>query len=127
MKQSVIIMTVLLCVALPACGKTHHDKFTVPCSQLWPAVRDALDDALHYAAFRINDTSMSASYIPQGEPGTKRRVNSVVLKADAGGCEMQVDSHFRGLLTHDVRDFHTRVEASLAKLKTSVPNAAKKE
>jgi len=121
MKQSIIVI-VLLAIAVPAFAKTHHEIFNVPCSELWPAVKDTLRNSGKYGIIGIDNNEMTASYNMGGNL-TGKRINSLVLNSQGGNCELQVQTAFSGLVNNDEGDLKKRVDDSLAKLKAE--NASK--
>jgi hypothetical protein len=123
--KSVVVATMLHALALPAFGKTHRDTFSVPCSELWPAVKDALRNSGKYGILAIDNDEMTASYNIGGTLGGKR-TNSVVLNPKGGGCEMQTQTAFTGLVHNDAGDFKKRVQDSLVKLSGDKPSAVAK-
>src|SRR5580692_5386813 len=116
----------LIVLTVPAFGKTHKDMFDVPCSTLWPAVKDTLRNSGKYGIIGIDNTEMTASFNIGGTL-TGKRINSVLLnsKGDAV-CEMQVQTAFSGLANNDAGDFKKRVDESLAKQQPAPPAAAAK-
>lgn len=125
MKRFTIVVLMLLIVALPALAKTHKDNYSVPCSVLWPAVKDALRNSGKYGILGIDSNEMTASFVIGGTLGGKR-INSVVLNGKGDTCEMQTQTAYSGLIHNDAGDFKSRVDESLAKLKgaTPAPSAA---
>ena len=53
---------------------------------------------------------------------TGKRVNIVLLNPAGTGCEMQIQTAYSGFVNNDQKDFKTRVDASLDKLKTASPS-----
>jgi hypothetical protein len=104
----------LLIVVGPSFGKTHNDMYSVPCSVLWSAVKDALRNSGKYGILGIDNTEMTASFVIGGSLGGKR-INSVVLNGKGDTCEMQTQTAFSGLAHNDAGDFKKRVDESLAK------------
>jgi hypothetical protein len=116
MKRTFAILS-LFALAMPAWAKTHSDVFDVPCSQLWPAVKDTLRNSGKYGILGIDNSEMTASYNIGGIMSGKR-TNSLVLNSKGeSSCEMQVQSSFSGLVNNDEGDLKKRVTDSLAKLK----------
>lgn len=113
-----IITVLLLALAVPALAKTHHEVFNVPCSELWPAVKDTLRNSGKYGIIGIDNNEMTASYNMGGNL-TGKRINSVVLNNQGGNCDLQVQTAFSGLVNNDAGDFKKRVDESLAKLKAA--------
>jgi hypothetical protein len=105
-------------ISVPAFAKTHKDVFTVPCSVLWPAVKDTLRNSGKYGIIGIDSTEMTASFNIGGFLKGKR-INSVVLNTKGNDCEMQTQTSSSGLANNDAGDFKSRVQASLAKLQAA--------
>ncbi len=120
MRQFAVLALMLSIVAGPSFAKTHKDLYSVPCSTLWPAVKDTLRNSGKYGILGIDNTEMTASFII-GSTLSGRRVNSAVLTAKGDSCEMQVQSTYSGLTHHDAEDFKARVDASLAQQQPSQP------
>lgn len=120
MKHVLIATFLLASFVVPAFGKTHKDVYDVPCSKLWPAVKDVLRNSGKYGIIGIDNTELTASYNIGGSLGGKR-INSLVLNVQGEKCEMQVQTAFSGLMHDDAGDFKKRVNESLAKLATLTP------
>jgi hypothetical protein len=121
------IAVLLLFAAIPAVAKTHKEPYTIPCSTLWPAVKDTLRNSGKYGIISIANDEMTASYNIGGNL-TGKRTNTVLLNTVGTGCEMQIQTAFSGLVNKDESDFKARVDASLAKLKAApAPADAKPE
>ena len=117
MKRLVLVI-VLLCLASPTFAKTHKDVYNVPCSELWPALKDTLRNSGKYGIIAIENSEMTASYNIGGTLGGKR-TNSVVLNSKENSCEMQIQTAYSGIEHNDAGDLKKRVEESLAKLKAA--------
>lgn len=122
MKHILIAAFVLSSFAVPAFGKTHKDVFDMPCTKLWPAVKDVLRNSGKYGIIGIDSTEMTASYNIGGTL-TGKRINSLVLNTQGEKCELQVQTAYSGLVNNDYGDFKKRVDDSLAKL-AAAPAAA---
>jgi hypothetical protein len=118
MKRLVVAALMVLIVSGPSFAKTHKDMYTVPCTTLWPAVKDTLRNSGKYGIIGIDNEEMTASFNIGGTL-TQKRTNSVVLNTKPEGCEMQVQTAFSGLTNNDEGDFKKRVDASLAKLQAA--------
>jgi hypothetical protein len=118
MKRFAAVGLILLIVAGSAFAKTHKENYSVSCSVLWPAVKDALRNSGKYGILGIDNTEMTASFVIGGSLGGKR-INSVVLNGKGDTCEMQVQTAFSGLAHNDEGDFKKRVDASLAQQQPS--------
>lgn len=116
--KRVFFVVPLLAVALPGLAATHKDMYNVPCSELWPALKDTLRNSGKYGIIGIDNQEMTASYNIGGGLGGKR-INSAVLNSKDNGknCEMQVQTAYSGLIHNDAGDLKKRVDESLAKLK----------
>jgi hypothetical protein len=121
-----LIAVLLLSAAVPAVAKTHKESYTIPCSTLWPAVKDTLRNSGKYGIISITNDEMTASYNIGGAL-TGKRTNTVLLNTVGTGCEMQIQTAYSGFVNNDASDFKGRVDASLAKLKAAAPADAKPE
>ena len=120
MRRFAVVTLMLLIGAGPSFAKTHKDMYSMQCSALWPAVKDALRNSGKYGILGIDNTEMTASFVIGGTLSGKR-INSVVLNAKGDNCEMQVQTAFSGLAHNDEGDFKKRVDESLAKQQPSQP------
>lgn len=120
MKRFAVVVLLSLIVAGPAFAKTHKENYSVSCSVLWPAVKDALRNSGKYGILGIDNAEMTASFVIGGSLGGKR-INSVVLNGKENTCEMQVQTAFSGLAHNDEGDFKKRVDESLAKQQAAPP------
>ncbi len=120
MKRTAIVVLMSLTVAVPAFSKTHKEAYNMPCSDLWPAVKDTIRNSGKYGIISIDNAEMTASYNIGGTL-TGKRINSVVLNNVGNTCEMQIQTAFSGIGNNDAGDFKKRVDESLAKLKQSAP------
>ena len=100
-------------LTVPAFGKTHKDVFDVPCTMLWPAVKDVLRNSGKYGIIGIDSQEMTASYNIGGSLGGKR-INSLVLSAQGDKCELQIQTAFSGLAHDDASDFKKRLRVALS-------------
>ncbi len=129
MKTSLAVVGLLsLVVALPAFGETYRYTYSVACSDLWPAVKDALSDPTNYQVKSSDDKKMTASYKVNHSihvtitETVLQRTNKVTLVTEGTGCQMQVVSNYSGVEHDDRGDFKKRVDDSLAKLQTPKPS-----
>jgi hypothetical protein len=120
MRRFVVVALMLLIVAGSSFGKTHSDMYSVPCSTLWTAVKDALRNSGKYGILGIDNAEMTASFVIGGSLGGKR-INSVVLNAKGDTCELQTQTAFSGLAHNDAGDFKKRVDEAMAKQQGSQP------
>jgi hypothetical protein len=114
------VVALLLAVAVPAVAKTHKDEYTIPCSTLWPAVKDTIRNSGKYGIISITNDEMTASYNIGGNL-TGKRINTVLLNPQGSGCEMQIQTAYSGLVNNDASDFKKRVDESLIKLQGTQP------
>ena len=125
MKKLLVLAVLLSTLSVPALAKTHKDVFNVPCSVLWPAVKDTLRNSGKYGIIGIDNTEMTASYNIGGFL-TGKRINSLVLNSQGNNCELQIQTSYSGLENNDAGDFKTRVQASLTKLQAASPGPSVK-
>ena len=125
MRRFAAVTLMLLIGAEPSFAKVRKDLYSVPCSVLWPAVKDTLRNSGKYGILGIDNGEMTASFVIGGSL-TGKRINSVVLNAKGDSCEMQVQTAFSGLVNNDEGDFKKRVDESLAKQQASPPAAPAK-
>jgi hypothetical protein len=120
-----LLSILLLSLALPAFASTHKDLYNVPCSVLWPALKDTLRNSGKYGIIGIDNNEMTASYNIGGNL-TGKRINSAVLnnKDNGQSCELQVQTAYSGLINNDAGDLKKRVDESLAKLKSAPPESS---
>ena len=116
--KRLLVVLFLIMLGGSAIAKTHHDMFDVPCSTLWPAVKDTLRNSGKYGIIGIDNQEMTASYNIGGYMGGKR-INSLVLNPKGNQCELQVQTSYSGLVHNDEGDLKDRIEQSLKKLQAS--------
>jgi len=123
-----VVAALMLILALPAFGKTYKTTYPVPCSDLWPAVKDTLNNPDNNYEVKANDEAqMHAEYDVKHAAHVTvtgvftQRTNKVTLVPKGNVCEMQVVSNFSGWEHSDRGDFKKRVDESLAKLKNAPP------
>ena len=120
MRRAAVLALMSLIVAGPSFAKTHKDMYSVPCTTLWPAVKDTLRNSGKYGILGIDNTEMTASFVIGGTLSGKR-INSVVLNVKGDTCEMQVQTAYSGFVNNDAGDFKKRVDESLAKQQPPPP------
>lgn len=86
---------------------------------MWAAVKDTLRNSGNYGIVSTDEAGMIASYTVGNT--IRPRTNSVALSSHGAGCEMTVQSAYRGLAHDAAGDFKKRVDESLAKLKAAKP------
>ncbi len=127
MKKIGMIVLVSLFLALPAFAMTYKTNYSIPCSQVWVAVKDTLSVPDNYTVVSTDDAQMTSSYDVRHSAhvnisGTVlQRTNKVTLVTKGTGCEMLVVSNYSGWEHNDKGDFKKRVDESLAKLNASKP------
>src|SRR5580693_3410103 len=109
MKRFIAAIAMLLIVAGTSFAKTHKDVYPVPCSTLWPAVKDTLRNSGKYGILGLDNTELTATYTMGIGAIGQKRVNSVVLNAKGdNACEMVVQSGYSGITNDDAGDFKKR-------------------
>jgi hypothetical protein len=116
MRRVTMMAMTLLIFAGPSFASMQKDRYSVPCSVLWPAVKDAVRNSGYYAVIVIDNTEMIASFAMGG--GNTFRIDSAVLNAKGDSCEMQVQPLYEGPFSNDAGDFKKRVDKSLARLQS---------
>jgi len=116
-----------LTLVVSAFGKTYKTTYSVPCNEVWNAVKDTLASPDNYNVVASDDAQMTASYDVKHAAHVNvsgailQRTNRVTLVAKGNVCEMQVVSNFSGWEHNDQGDFRKRVDESMAKLKSATP------
>jgi len=132
MKTSLTIAA-LITLAMPVFGKTYKSTYSVPCGEVWDAVKDTLSNPENYAVVESDDAQMTASYQVKHAAhvtitgAVLQRKNHVTLVEKGATCEMQVVSNYSGFEHNDRDDFKKRVDESLAKLKSAPPSQPAKQ
>jgi hypothetical protein len=120
MKRFVLVILLLLIAAgsplAQAQGRNQY-SYAIPCSALWPAVKDTVRNSGYYAIVLIDNNEMVASFAIGVGQGL--RIESAVLNAKGETCEMQVQPLYQPSLSNDDGDFKKRVEAKMAQLKSA--------
>ena len=125
-----VAVLISLALAFPAFGWTYKTTYKMPCTEMWPAVKDTLSNADNYNVVASDDAKLTASYNVKHSAHVNvsgallQRTNKVTLVSKGSGCEMQVVSNYSGWEHNDQGDFKKRVEESLAKLKAAKPTEA---
>lgn len=133
MKTRIAVVGLMsLVFALPIFGETYKSMYPMPCSELWPAVKDALSNPDNYDVVGSDEAKMTASYKVKHTAhvtitgAVLQRTNKVTLVPKDTGCQMQVVSNYSGFEHNDRDDFKKRVDESLANPKTAKPAEAAK-
>lgn len=121
------LVLILICLALPAFGKTYKNTYPVACTEIWPAVKTVLSNPDNYGVTGTDDAKMTADYDVKHSAHVNvsgallQRRNHVTLLPKGTGCEMQVVSNYSGWEHNDQGDFKTRVEEAMANPKPATP------
>ncbi|HKN73428.1 MAG TPA: hypothetical protein VJX30_20510 [Terriglobales bacterium] len=125
MRRFAVVTLMLLIGAGPSFAKMRKDLYSVPCSVLWPTVKDTVRNSGNYAILMIDETEMIASFaIGMGQ---SIRIDSAVLNAQGDTCELRVQPLYEGTpFSDDGGDFKKRVDKALTQLQPSQPPAPAK-
>ncbi len=109
----VLLVSLFLTSSVQAFAKPYR----MPCSDVWVAVRETLEDRGNYRIVAMDSEQMRASFIVFGSlyPG----VHAVFLKTRGDGCDMDVKMGFTG--NDDEGALRNRVNHALAKRKAAQP------
>ena len=114
-------LALLLLFVLPVFGASHETSYSNPCSELWPAVKDVINNPKNYKVVSTDDAKWTAFYDVKHKEhlsisgAVAQKTNQVTLVSQGTGCQMQVNSSFSGLTHDDQGDFVKRVNEALAK------------
>ncbi len=117
-----LLLPLLLITAAPAFARSHPAKPPVPCSDVWNAVTQTLDDSREYTIIFVDGSQMRAVFsvfaarFPQ--------IDAVKLKPHQGTCELNIRMGFTG--NDDEWAFRRRVNRSLQRLETAKVSPAPK-
>ncbi len=107
-----ILYAALAIAALPAFARTHRDVYPLQCNQLWPAVKDTLKTSGKYNIIGISDQELTASFTV-GAFWSGKSVNGIVLTPSGDGCQLAVNTSYRGIEHNDAKDLKKRIDADL--------------
>jgi hypothetical protein len=91
---------ILICLALPALGKTYKNTSPVACTEIWPAVQIVLSNPDNYNVTGSDDAKMTADYDVKHSAHGEPQRSAVAAKEsrhaaaqgdrlrDAGGIEL---------------------------------------
>ena len=116
--QFFITSLFVLVITAPALAKSK-DVYPFSCNDLWAAIKDSLEDPRDYAIQSINDVEQKASFTIIGNLVVFTQ--KVALTARDGVCAMKATFIQTGPDDSDWRQFHHRLERSLAKLQPAKP------
>jgi len=129
MKTRIVVVALLaIGLALPILCETYKTQYPIPCSELWPAVKDTLSNPDNYTVVKNDEDKMTTTYKVKHNVHVTvtgallQRNNKVTLVPKGDGCEMQVVSNYSGFEHDDRGDFQKRVDDSLAKTKAAKPS-----
>ncbi len=133
LRPSFLAMALLLLFALAALGATHESTYSNSCAELWPAVKDVINNPKNYKVISSDDAKWTAFYDVKHKEhlsisgAVAQKTNQVTLVTQGTGCQMQVVSSFSGLTHDDQGDFVKRVNDALTKQQeaSKTPEAAK--
>ena len=120
-RTKTLIAVLSLSIALPAVGASHETNYSNSCSDLWPAVKNVINNPKSYKVVSSDDAKWTAFYDVKHKEhlsisgALAQKTNQVTLVAQGTGCQMQVNSSFSGLTHDDQGDFVKRVNEALAK------------
>jgi hypothetical protein len=113
----------LLVVAAPALAKPQ-DAYPVSCTDLWPAVKDTLNNPHNYGIISMSDAALRASFVVVGN--LTQYTDKLTLVTKDGGCAVNAAFLEVGSDNGDWRQFHHRLSQSLAKLQAAKSKPAVK-
>ena len=114
--RTLFTVLLVLVVSMPAWGKTRH-VYPDSCDDLWAAVKDTLGTQRNYGIVSMDDFGQRASFTIIGS--LVMYTDKVSLTATGGGCAMETTILQVGPDDTDGRQFHKRVERSLANLQAA--------
>ncbi len=121
-KLRFVALALLLLFVLPVFGASHETSYSNSCSELWPAVKEVINNPGNYKMVSTDDAKWTAFYDVKHKEhlsisgAVAQKTNQVTLVSQGTGCQMQVNSSFSGLTHDDQGDFVKRVNEALAKL-----------
>ncbi len=121
MLKSLITSFLMLIIAAPSLAKSR-DVYPVSCDDLWTAVKASLASPRDYGILSMNEVEQKASFTIIGSLTVY--TDKVALTAKDGGCAMKATFIQEGPDDSDWRQFHHRLERSLAKLQAAKPKPA---
>jgi len=114
MKHVLVAAFLVSALVVPAAAKTHKDTYNMPCSVVWTAVNDTLNNSGKYDVIGVDSNKMTASYSIGGSL-SGRRINALSLSPQGTGCVVQIQSAFSVGINSDYSDFKKRLDQSLLK------------
>jgi len=126
-RLAVVVITLFALPAFGAGNKTYKTNYSVPCSDLWSAVKVALGNPDNYKDVQSDEDKMTADYNVKHSihwsviGAVNQGKNKVSLAPMGTGCEMSVVSMYSGLSHNDQGDFKKRVDDALGKQQAPKP------
>jgi hypothetical protein len=111
----------MMVIAVPALGRSKG-VYPVSCDDLWAAAKDSLNNPRDYGIISISDVEQKASFVVVGNLTVY--TDHIALYAKDGGCAMKKTFLEVGSDNSDWRQFHHRLERSLARLQAAKPKPA---
>lgn len=121
MPKFLITSFLMLVVAAPARAKSS-DVYPVSCADLWAAVKDTLQSPRDYGILSMNEVEQKASFTIVGSLTVY--TDRIALMAKDGGCAMKATFIQEGPDDSDWRQFHHRLQRSLARMQATKPKPA---
>ena len=121
MLKVVIPVFLLLVSAVPMVADSK-DVYPVSCSDLWVAVKGALDHPGDYSVLVEDETLMRAAFVVVGE--RVQYTEKVALVDKGTACALKANITEVGADNLNWRHFHKLLDKALAKLKAAKPAAA---
>lgn len=121
--KRMMLVGLLFAFTMPA-HATHTDYFAVPCSVLWPAIKETAGNLDYYHPLNVNDVDMAITYEVRGKGNgwiTDNRNITVWLFPQGDHCKMVSISSHTGVINWDTAPFKRRVDESLERLKAEPP------
>jgi hypothetical protein len=121
MLKLLISLFLMVVFAAPVLAKPT-DVYPVSCDNLWAAVKDTLGNQNNYGIISMDDEDLRASFVVVG--ALTHYTDKVALTATDGGCALDAKILDVGPENVDWRQFHHRLDKSLAKLHAAKPKPA---
>lgn len=127
MYRPAVVALLLVIIATPLFGgKTRKELYPVPCSILWPAVKDALRSSERFGIVYLDNAEMIASFSVAW--GNGFRIETAVLYPDAEHCELHLKPLSKPPISgDDAGDLKNEVDAALTRLGSAQPANPKKD
>ena len=116
LRKLFIMPFLMLVVAAPTLAKSR-DVYPVSCEDLWAAVKHTLESPRDYGVVSMSDVEQKASFTIIGN--LTLYTDKIALPAKDGGCAMKATFLQEGPDDSDWRQFHHRLDRSLARLQAA--------